>query len=86
MSKIEELNQAKAKLEIDLAALRDAESDLSFWKYQDMNRSDGSGSQDARHDKMGRDAQDRVDHAKNQVEKQKALVQELEKAIQDSKS
>ena len=81
MGKIEELKQAADQLEKDLAALGSAESDLAMWKYHDSIRGDGSSYQDARHEQIGRDAEDLVDNAKCKVERQKALISELLNSI-----
>lgn len=81
MSKIDDLKEAVAKLEVDLAALGDAERGLSNWEDHDLNRRDGSGAQDARHEEMGRNASMRVTEAKHKVESQKTLVAALTGAI-----
>ncbi|WP_298151078.1 hypothetical protein [Flavobacterium sp.] len=81
MNEIEKLKQAVAKLESDLTVLAGAEEYLSMWEDRDINRSDGSMAQDARHAETGRNASHRVLAARRQVENQKALVAELAKAI-----
>lgn len=77
MSSIEDIKQAVAKLEIDLAALRNAEQDLSNWEHHDLHRRDGSSAQDARHDEIGQTSRADVRDARSQVESQKALIARL---------
>lgn len=81
MSKIDDLKEAVAKLEVDLAALSDAERDLSNWEEQDLKPRDRSSAQDARHEEMGRNASMRVRDGKHKVDSQKALVAVLTSAI-----
>ncbi len=81
MSKIDDLKQAVAKLEVDVAALSDAERDLSNWEDQDLNRRDDSSAQDARHEEMGRNESMRVREENHKIESQKALVVALTSAI-----
>ena len=81
MSKIDDLKQAIAKLELDLAELSDAERHLSYWQDHDLNRRDGSSAQDARNEEIGRNANTRIRDAKHTVKSQKALVKALTTAI-----
>jgi hypothetical protein len=81
MSKIVELKSAVNQLEVDIAELTDAENAEAQWSHQDQNRRDGSGAQDERHDRMGRDARDRVWRAKQKVNTQKTLIANLANVI-----
>lgn len=40
--------------------LRDTLNDLACWEDRDLNRGDGSGAQDARHEEIGRSLRARV--------------------------
>lgn len=77
MREIEELQQALDLLNKYVAELTDAQSELSSWQSHDLHRKDGSGAQDARHEKHGRDAQDDVYDAKRKVESQARIVAAL---------
>jgi hypothetical protein len=80
MSKMDELKQAVAQLEVDIAELSAAEKELSNWEDHDLHRRDGSGAQDARNEESGRDVRDRVWQAKQKVESQKRLIATLANA------
>lgn len=81
MNKIVELKDAVQQLEVDVAALKDAEQGEAEWTRHDLNRRDGSGAQDERHDRMGREARERVWRAKQKVNTQKALIANLANGI-----
>ena len=67
--------QAKlADLEKELAG---AFQDLSMWKEHDMNRRDGSGAQDRRHEETGEWIRERVNDAQRAVAAQKSLIAQL---------
>lgn len=81
MNKIVELKDAVNQLEADVTALMDAERELASWMHLDANRLDGSGAQDERHERMGRDARERVWQARQKVNSQKDLIAKLNIAI-----
>lgn len=81
MSKIVELKDAVHQLEVDVAALTDAEQEVADWDYSDLHRRDGSGAQDERHERMGREARERVWQASRKVQLQKDLIAKLTSAI-----
>ena len=81
MKKIEELKNAVNQLEVDVAALKDAEQAVKNWQYGDLHRQDGSSAQDARHERMGREAHERVSQASQKVCLQKALIAKLTNEI-----
>lgn len=59
------------------AELQSAESELQSWEAYDMRRSDGSGAQDARHEKLGQDAKERVYRAQKKVSEQRAWLAKM---------
>lgn len=81
MDKINALKEATQQLAVDVAELANAQRELENWKYQDQHRKDGSGTQDERHERMGRQAEDRVWNAKQKVNSQNALIATLTSAI-----
>lgn len=63
-----------AQLEEELAgALRD----LANWKEHDMNRSDGSGAQDRRHEETGEWIKERVYEAQQAIASLKAQIAQM---------
>ncbi len=81
MNKIVELKNAVAQLEIEVAALTDAEREVANWDYSDLQRQDGSSAQDERHERLGRNARERVWQARQKVNLQKDLIAKLTSAI-----
>ena len=81
MNKIVELKNAVAQLEIEVAALTDAEREVANWDYSDLQRQDGSSAQDERHERLGRNARERVWQARQKVNLQKDLIANLTSAI-----
>lgn len=81
MNKIVELKNAVAQLEIEVAALTDAEREVANWDYSDLHRQDGSSAQDERHERLGRNARERVWQARQKVNLQKDLIAKLTSAI-----
>lgn len=81
MSKFVELKDAVDQLEVAVAALADAEREEANWRYSDMHRQDGSRAQDERHERMGREASERVRHASQKVNLQKDLITKLISSI-----
>lgn len=81
MNKIVELNDAVRQLGVLVAALAAAEKELENWRYSDLNRRDGSSAQDERHERIGRDASERVSQARQKVNLQKDLIAKLNSAI-----
>ena len=81
MSKILELKDAIHQLEDDVAALANAKRELENWKEQDRHRRDGSSAQDERHERMGREASERVWQAEQKIHSQKDLIVKITHAI-----
>lgn len=80
-AKIVELKAAVEQLEVAVVALKQAEQEEANWKFSDLHRQDGSGAQDERHERMGRNASERVSQASQKVNLQKDLIAKLTRAI-----
>lgn len=78
MKKIDEL---KAALEVEIDALAAADREVANWSYQDLHRQDGSGAQDARHERIGRETREHASHVRQKVESLKNQIAELTKGI-----
>jgi len=81
MNNIVELKNAVVQLELDVAALTNAVREVENWEYSDLHRQDGSSAQDERHERMGRNARERVWQASQKVNLQKDLIAKLTSAI-----
>ena len=81
MNKIAELKDAVVQLEVAVAALTDAEREMANWKYSDQHREDGSSAQDERHERLGREAREVLQQARQKVDLLKELIAKLSSAI-----
>lgn len=81
MNKIVGLKDAVHQLEVDVAALTEAERGVANWSELDRTRRDGSSAQDERHESLGQEARERAWQAKQKVNSQKDRIAQLTKAI-----
>lgn len=68
---------AQAKLVTLKAELKSADDELSSWYHHDLNRRDGSGAQDRRHEERGDSLKERLYQAGKKVEAQEQLIASL---------
>lgn len=81
MNIIDELKVAVQQLEVEVAALTDAEREVANWSYSDLNRRDSSSAQDERHERISREARERASQARQKVKSRKDLIAELTNSI-----
>lgn len=78
---IEQLQEANAVLTGLLANLVTAKSERRSWALHDMNRGDGSGVQDARHDAEGERLNRELQSAEQAVKAQISVLKQLGDAL-----